>query len=168
MIAGSTGLKAAQDEEMETNGEGVRQEDFRYDGVGCPTVHKREGSAGLLGKLGAVDSHELAQMTADVGRLSETRLFEASPTPIARDRRANKPTGGSGWLKFGRVWSIWELKRTNPSSSLDFGQDRRSGGRSAEPPPGPGYVIFVCAEQRARTYYVISLQILHRSQAKPT
>lgn len=36
----------------------------------------------------------------------------------------------------------------NPPSSLDFGQDRRSGGRSAEPPPGPGCVMFVSTEQR--------------------
>lgn len=63
------------------NGEGVRQEDFRYDGVACPTVHKREGSAGFLGKLGAVDSRELAQMTADVGRLTETRLYPARRLP---------------------------------------------------------------------------------------
>ncbi|KAK1533732.1 hypothetical protein CPAR01_10440 [Colletotrichum paranaense] len=41
----------------------------------------------------------------------------------------------------------------NPPSSLDFGQDRRSGGRCAEPPPGPGCAISVCAEQGARTYY---------------
>lgn len=61
------------------NGEGVCQEDFRYDEVASPTVHNGEGPAGSLGKLGAVDSHELAQMTADVGKPTEIRLY---PTGI--------------------------------------------------------------------------------------
>ncbi|KAK1454276.1 hypothetical protein CCUS01_10569 [Colletotrichum cuscutae] len=72
-----SGPRRRNGESEPPNGEGVRQEDFRYDGVACPTVHKREGSAGFLGKLGAVDSHELAQMTTDVGRLTETRLYPA-------------------------------------------------------------------------------------------
>ncbi|UQC83279.1 uncharacterized protein CLUP02_08773 [Colletotrichum lupini] len=44
----------------------------------------------------------------------------------------------------------------NPPSSLDFGQDRRSGGRCAEPPPGPGCVRYLFVQSREPVPIIIT------------